>query len=155
MVQTTYFFIQAYNRVGKYEEAISDCDTAIKVGAHTHILPSPPYTPTHTHAHTHPSLTHTHPPLPTLQHTHMHTHTPPSHTYPLLPSLHTHTYTPFPSPPPSHTHTPLVCITLSHTTLSQLEPNTLKAYLQKGKANASLHKLNQVHTRYWVSVSIF
>ena len=116
------------------------------------------------------------PPLPTLQHTHMHTHTPPSHTHTLsslYSNTHTCTHTPLPhthipSPPlPTHTHihtlplpsplthTPLVCITLSHTTLSQLEPNTLKAYLQKGKASASLHKLNQVHTRYWSQFQYF
>ena len=64
-----FIFIQAYNRVGRYEEAIGDCDTAIKVDAHTH-----------TNAHTHPSLTHTH----TLS-------SPPyTHTYTPFPPLHTH-----------------------------------------------------------------
>lgn len=58
MVQISCF--QAYNRAGKYEQAIGDCETAIKVGTHTHI----------THAHTH--HTHTH---------HAHTHT---HTYTLI-----------------------------------------------------------------------
>ena len=113
-----FIFIQAYNRVGRYEEAISDCDTAIKVGAHTHILPSPPYTPTHTHAHTHPSLTHTHPLLPILQHTHVHTHTPPSHTHTLSSPPYTHTHT-HPSPPlPPHTHTTCLYHPLTYHTLT-------------------------------------
>ena len=157
MVQISYF--QAYNRVGKYKEAIGDCDTAIKVGAHTYTHTCPhAHMHTCTHAHTH---THTHHLFISPSHTthttcSYHPHTPHTYTtcsyHPHTPHTHTtclyHPHTP-------HTHTLLVHITLTHHTPShipqfipQLEPNTLKAYLQKGKAYVSLHKLNQVRTTF-------